>query len=67
VPADLTRSLGRYEIPVFRLGRLAIDAKDEAAPRWYARFGALPFRDDPLKLVLPLSVIADVIQAAEAR
>ncbi len=25
VPARLTRKLGRYEVPVFRLGRLAID------------------------------------------
>ena len=25
VPAALTRKLGRYEVPVFRLGRLAVD------------------------------------------
>ena len=25
VPADLTRRLGRYDVPVFRLGRLAVD------------------------------------------
>jgi GNAT superfamily N-acetyltransferase len=25
VPAKLTRRLGRYEVPVFRLGRLAVD------------------------------------------
>jgi GNAT superfamily N-acetyltransferase len=25
VPADLTRKLGRYDVPVFRLGRLAVD------------------------------------------
>lgn len=25
VPADLTRRLGRYEVPVFRLARLAVD------------------------------------------
>jgi GNAT superfamily N-acetyltransferase len=25
VPAALTRSLGRYEVPVFRVGRLAVD------------------------------------------
>jgi GNAT superfamily N-acetyltransferase len=37
---------------------LAIDAKDEKAARWYGRFGALPLLDDPLKLVLPLAVIA---------
>ena len=92
----LTRKLGRYEVPVFRLGRLAvdrsvqglglggdlllaaaeralavsteiggvaiaIDAKDEKTAKWYARFGALALLDDPLKLILPLKVIAEVI------
>ena len=96
VPANLTRKLGRYDVPVFRLGRLAVDlsvqgqglggdlllaageralavaaevggvalaieAKDENAARWYERFGAQPLLDDPLKLILPLSVIADAI------
>jgi GNAT superfamily N-acetyltransferase len=99
VPAKLTRKLGRYDVPVFRLGRLAvdlsvqgqglggdlllaageralavasevggvalaIDAKDENAARWYGRFGALSLLDDPLKLILPLSVIADAIRTA---
>jgi GNAT superfamily N-acetyltransferase len=94
VPPKLTKKLGRYEVPVFRLGRLAvdmsvqgqglggdlllaageralavasdvggvalaIDAKDEKAARWYERFGALPLLDDPLKLILPLAMIAD--------
>lgn len=94
VPANLTRKLGRYDVPVFRLGRLAvdrsvqgrglggdllfaageralsvavevggvalaIDAKDEKVANWYERFGALPLLDDPLKLILPLIVIAD--------
>jgi GNAT superfamily N-acetyltransferase len=98
VPTALTRQLGRYEVPVFRLGRLAvdlpmqgrglggdlllaagarahavaekvggvalaIDAKDAQAARWYARFGAMRLLDDPLKLVLPLSVIAEAIAA----
>ena len=96
VPARLTKRLGRYEVPVFRLGRLAIDrsmqgqglggdlllaageralavaaevggvalaidAKGEKAARWYERFGALRLLDDPLKLVLPLAVIAHMI------
>jgi GNAT superfamily N-acetyltransferase len=95
----LTGQLGRYEVPVFRLGRLAvdrsmhgrglggdlllaagaralavaekvggvalaIDAKDAHAARWYERFGAMRLLDDPLKLVLPLSVIAEAIAAA---
>ena len=102
VPPDLTRKLGRYDVPVFRLGRLAvdlsvqgrglgsdlllaageralavatevggtalaIDAKDQNAARWYGRFGALPLLDDPLKLILPLVVIADAIKTAEVR
>jgi len=91
--------VSRYEVPIFRLARLAvdrsvqghglggdlllaagaralavaaevgglalaIDAKDEGAARWYTRFGALPLLDDPLKLVLPLSVIAEAISAS---
>ena len=99
VPARLTRKLGRYDVPVFRLGRLAIDlsvqgrglgadlllaageralavsaevggvalaidAKDGKAARWYERFGACTLLDDPLKLILPLDVIAGAIRAA---
>lgn len=102
VPASLTRKLDRLEVPVFRLGRLAIDrsvqgqglggdlllaageralavatavggmalaidAKDERATRWYARFGALALLDDPLKLILPLSTIAHAITVARRR
>lgn len=102
VPANLTSGLGRYDVPAFRLGRLAvdrsvqghglggdlllaagaralaaaaevggvalaIDAKDADAARWYARFGALPLLDDPLKLVLPLAVIAEAIVMADKR
>jgi GNAT superfamily N-acetyltransferase len=102
VPGRLTKRLGRYDVPVFRLGRLAIDrsaqrqglggelllaageralavsaevggialaidAKDRNAARWYARFGALPLLDDALKLILPLSVIADAIAITEKR
>ena len=43
---------------------LAIDAKDDKAARWYERFGALPLLDDPLKLILPLGVVADAIRTA---
>jgi len=100
VPAALTRKLGRYEVPVFRLGRLAIDrnfqgrglggelltaageravavasqvggvalaidAKDARAADWYARFGALRLLDDPLKLVFPLEIFAQVFASDE--
>lgn len=102
VPARLTKKLGRYEVPVFRLGRLgvsrslqerglgaelllaagvralsvasqiggvalAIDAKDERAAGWYERFGAARLLDDPLKLILPLAVIAETVAVAEKR
>lgn len=97
VPEAAKRGLGRYEVPVFRLGRLgiavneqgrglggdllmaagqralavaeavggvalAIDAKDEAAARWYERFGALRLLDDRLALILPLATIAAVLK-----
>jgi GNAT superfamily N-acetyltransferase len=102
VPANRTKKLARYEVPVFRLGRLAvdrsvqgrglggevllaaggralavaaevggvalaIDAKDANAARWYERFGAQPLLDDPLRLILPLGVIADAVEKAEKR
>ena len=102
VPVALTRKLGRYEVPVFRLARLAvglsaqglgiggdlllaagaralsvatqiggvalaIDAKHDRAASWYERFGALRLLDDPLKLILPLSTIADAVAAAERK
>jgi hypothetical protein len=44
---------------------LAIDAKDAKAAKWYERFGALALLDDPLKLILPLDVIADTISTIE--
>ena len=46
---------------------LAMDAKNEHAARWYERFGAQPLLDDPLKLILPLGVIADAIMWAGRR
>ena len=96
VAADLTKRLGRHDVPFFRLGRLAversaqgqglggdllmaagvrasavaaevggvalaIDAKSAEAARWYARFGAQALLDEPLKLVLPLSVVAEAL------
>jgi GNAT superfamily N-acetyltransferase len=102
IPAELTKKLGRYEVPVFRLGRLAvsrsaqgrglggdlllaagsralvvagevggvalaIDAKDARAAIWYERFGAMRLLDDQLKLILPLSVIANSVAAAQKR
>ena len=92
-PARLLKGHGHYDLPVFRLARLAvsrsqqgfglgmellaaaglralsasadvggvalaIDAKDADVARWYARFGALPLLDDPLRLILPLDAFA---------
>ena len=102
VPSILTRRLGRYEVPVFRLARLAverssqsqglggdlllaageralavaaevggvalaIDEKNEGAARWYERFGAQLLLDDPLKLILPLTVVADALSSSRPR
>lgn len=102
VPAAFTRKLGQYDVPVFRLGRLAvdrslqgegiggdlilaageralavaaevggvalaIDAKNERAARWYERFGAQPLLDDPMKLILPLAIVADALGSPGAQ
>jgi GNAT superfamily N-acetyltransferase len=40
---------------------LVIDAKDERAARWYHRLGAVPFHDEPLKLVLPFAVFRSAL------
>ncbi len=46
---------------------LAIDAKDSQAAQWYQRFGAVSLLDDPLKLILPLSVIAEALASASTQ
>lgn len=40
---------------------LAIDAKDERAAHWYQGLGAVPFHDEPLRLILPFSVFRSVL------
>ena len=102
VPSDLTGKLGRHDVPVFRLGRLAvdrsaqgrglgsdlllaagaralavaaevggvalaIDAKSDEVARWYERLGAQPLLDDPLKLILPLAVVAEALASSGTR
>ena len=97
VPSGLLRGLGRFDVPVFRLARLAvalgeqgrglgsalliaagvravtvaaevggvalaIDAKDAHAAAWYERLGATRLLDDPLKLIMPLAIIADAVR-----
>ena len=45
---------------------LAIDAKDEKAARWSARFGAMTLLDSsPLSLILPFKIILDALGAAQ--
>ena len=46
---------------------LAIDAKTDEVARWYRRFGAQPLLDDPLKLILPLAVVADALASSGTR
>jgi predicted N-acetyltransferase YhbS len=102
VPPRLTKRIGRYDVSIFRLARLAvsigvqrqglggdlllaagvrallvaaevggvalaIDAKDADAARWYQRFGAMPLLDDPHRLILPLSVIAEAVATPRSR
>jgi GNAT superfamily N-acetyltransferase len=43
---------------------LAIDAKSERVARWYASYGALPLKDAPLSLLLPLATIENALRAA---
>ena len=43
---------------------LMIDAKNQKAAEWYARYGAVPLLDAPLSLVLPLATIEAALQEA---
>jgi GNAT superfamily N-acetyltransferase len=97
VPAVVTKGFGRYDVPVYRLGRLAvdqsvqgkglggslllraaercmavaeeaggvallIDAKNEAAARWYEGYDAVRLLDGPLTLVLPFATVRDALR-----
>lgn len=37
-----------------------VDAKDESARRFYEKFGFVPFKDEPMKLFVPLKTIASL-------
>ena len=43
---------------------LLIEAKDERAAKWYASYGAVPLRDAPLTLLLPLATVKAALDAA---
>jgi GNAT superfamily N-acetyltransferase len=43
---------------------LLIDAKNEKAAGWYARYGAVPLADAPLSLLLPLVTIEAALRSA---
>jgi GNAT superfamily N-acetyltransferase len=98
-PGNISKGLARHDVPVFRLGRLAvnrpvqgqglggqlilaagrrclraaaevggvailIDAKNERAATWYASYGALPLKDAPLSLLLPLATVQAALEAS---
>lgn len=101
-PEVVKRGLARYDVPAFRLARLAvnlrsqgqglggqlllaagrrclaaaaevggvallIDAKNERAAAWYARYGAVPMIDAPLTLMLPLKTMEAVLRSASRK
>ena len=43
---------------------LIIDAKNERAAKWYAGYGAMPLKDAPRTLVMPLATFAADLNAA---
>jgi GNAT superfamily N-acetyltransferase len=43
---------------------LVIDAKNDRAAGWYARYGAVPLLDAPLSLLLPLATIEAALKTA---
>ena len=57
--AALLRAL-RSEVASFAV---VVDAKDDAAARFYAREGFLPFTDQPRRLFLPMASIAGIFEA----
>ena len=74
-PALAKKGLARYDVPVFRLGRLAVDGSVQGRglggalllrARWYESYGALALKDAPLSLVLPLATAADAIKRGDA-
>jgi len=44
---------------------LVVDAKDEEAGRFYAKYGFVPFPTQPLRLFLPVKTIAQLFPAGE--
>ncbi len=71
-PALAKKGLARYEAPVFRLGRLAVEIAVKGrglggalllrAAQWCRSYGALALEDAPLSLSLPLAVAADALR-----
>jgi GNAT superfamily N-acetyltransferase len=43
---------------------LVIDAKNEGVARWYGSYGAVPLRDAPLTLMLPLGTVGAALRKA---
>jgi GNAT superfamily N-acetyltransferase len=57
--ADALHRVARSEIASFAV---IVDAKDEAARRFYERESFLPFPDQPMKLFLPMAQIAKLFK-----
>lgn len=55
----LMHALSRAEQNSYEVAAAAVivDAKNERAARWYAKYGFRPFEDNPLQLCLPMSEI----------
>ena len=43
---------------------MLIDAKNERVAKWYASYGAISLLDQPLSLVLPLTMVEQTLKAA---
>ena len=65
-PEVVKRGLARHEVPVFRLGRLAVDcsdAKNQSIAQWYTSYGAIPLVDAHLSLLLSFKTIYAALTA----
>ena len=64
LPVDLSKKLPLYpRVPVARMARLAVDAKDEVAASFYRYHGFLPLQNRLLQLYFPLAEFAREIAA----
>ncbi len=43
------------------LGYVVVDAKDADGVRFYQHYGFQPFRDDPMRLIIPMSTVREAV------